>query len=149
MFFGCPLVCRNKKKYFFWSMEDFCWVEFDSKFDPLFHFCEFTFFLWQSKIMLKHFINFTEMVFLERWDQELSIGGLISMLPFCLVGWNFTWTLPIFTVLRQNLRKAHKKCKMAKNPLSSGQNAFLRVFVLKSVFRFFDSGTRSTFFGTP
>ena len=76
--------------------------------------------------MLKYFIDLKEMVISERGDQELSIGGLISLLLFHLVGWNFTWKLPIFTVLRQNLRKPGKKYKMAEKTLSSGQNAFLR-----------------------
>ena len=33
------------KKYLFWSTEIFCWVEFNLKFDPIFHFREFTLFL--------------------------------------------------------------------------------------------------------
>ena len=103
-----------------------------------------TLFLWQSKTLLKYFMNLKEKVFLERGDQELSIGGLISFLPFRLVGWNFTWKLTIFTVDNAKFVKTRKKCKMAETPLSSGQNAFPRsfflgfggVFVLKSVFGF-------------
>ena len=144
MFFGCLLVCRIKEKYFFWSTEIFCWVEFYLKFDPIFHFREFTLFLWQSKTMFKCFINLKVMVLLERGDQGLSIGSLKSFLPFRLVGWNFTWKLTILTVENAKFVKSRKKCKMAKTPLSSGQNAFPRsfflgfggVFVLKSVFGF-------------
>ena len=72
------------------------------------------------------------------------MGGLISLLPFRLVGWNFTLELPIFDVYNAKFAKKRKKCKMAQKPLSSGQNAFPRsfflgfggVFVLKSVFGF-------------
>ena len=123
MFFSCLLVCRNKEKYFFWSTEIFCWVEFNLKFDPIFHFREFTFFLWQAKTMFKCFINLNAMVVFERGDQELSIGGLISFLTFRLVGWNFTWKLTIFTVDNAKFVKTRKTCKMAETPLSSGQNA--------------------------
>ena len=125
-------------------MEIFCWVEFYLKFDPIFHFREFTLFLWQSKTMFKCFINLKVMVHLERGDQGLSIGSLKSFLPFRLVGWNFTWKLTILTVENAKFVKSRKKCKMAKTPLSSGQNAFPRsfflgfggVFVLKSAFGF-------------
>ena len=101
-------------------------------------------FLWQSKTLLIYFINLKVMVFLERGDQELSIGSLISLLPFRLVGWNFTWKLTILTVENAKFVKSRKKYKMAETPLSSGQNAFPRsfflgfggVFVLKSAFGF-------------
>ena len=41
------------------------------------------------KTMLKYFVSLKVMAVLERGDQELSIGGLISLITFCLVGWNF------------------------------------------------------------
>ena len=126
--FWCLLVCRIKEKNFFWSTEIFCWVEFYLKFDPIFHFREFTLFLWQPKTMFKCFINLKVMVLLERGDQGLSIGSLKSFLPFRLVGWNFTWKLTILTVENAKFVKLRKKYKMAETPLSSGQNAFPRSF---------------------
>ena len=94
--------------------------------------------------MFKCFINLKVLVVLESGDQELSKSSLISLLPFRLVAWNFTLKLTIFTVDDAKFVKTRKKCKMAKTPLSSGQNAFPRsfflgfggVFVLKSVFGF-------------
>ena len=76
--------------------------------------------------MPKSFINLTEMVWLDRGDQELSIGGLISLLTFRLVGWNFTWKVPIFDIYNAKFAKTGKKCKMAKKTLSGGQNTFPR-----------------------
>ena len=135
---------ETRKNIFFGQRKFFVGWNLTWNFTWFFIFCEFTLFLWQAKTMLECFINLKAMVVLERGDQELSIGGLISFLPFRLVGWNFTWKLTIFTVDNAKFVKTRKKCKMAKTPLSSGQNAFPRsfflgfggVFVLKSVFGF-------------
>ena len=62
-------------------------------------FCKIELFLWQSKTMLKYFINLKVMAALERGDQELSIGSLISLITFCLAGWNFTWKRTILSFL--------------------------------------------------
>ena len=88
-----------------------CWVEFHLKFGPFFHFWEIPLFLWQSKTMLKYVINLKIIQFLERGYQELSIGGLISLILFSWVEFQLkNW--PFYRFWCANL------CKMCKIEIS-------------------------------
>ena len=53
-------------------------------------------YLWQPISTPEYVINSKVKVVLKSTDQGLSISGLISLLKWCLVWWNFIWKLLIF-----------------------------------------------------